>query len=134
MIGNLFSVLRSIIVSDLCKVCYLTFTLSDGWGLDIASCRQGESLGLVDRDSEWRCSSVKNLTQALWLWAHNTGKLRAASWRGGGGVTGDVAEAGWQVHQRICATWWLCHSTWTHHAHDHQNHTHFHHPLCHWNA
>jgi len=118
-------------VSNLCKVFYLTFALSGGWGLDIASSRQGQSLGLVDCDSQWRCSSVKNLTQALWLWAHNSGKLRAALWRRGGGVAGDVVQARWQAHQRICATWWLCRSTCTQHAHHHQNHTHLHPLFCH---
>lgn len=115
--------------------CCLTIivTLTDGWGLHLASTRQGQGLSLVDVDSHWWSTPAQNLTQALWLWSYHTCKLWAASWRWGWGIPCDIVEARWQAHYHICATRLRC-SSCVQHCHHDQNQTHLHFSVCHWNG
>lgn len=55
----------------------LTVTATGRWSLNIANSRQGLSLSLVNLNT--RCSTtIKYLTQTLWLGLDNATKLRAA--------------------------------------------------------
>lgn len=59
---------------------FVTIALADRRSLDIASRRERRSLSHINIDTERRATAIDDLTQALRLRFHDTGKLRAA-WR-----------------------------------------------------
>lgn len=104
----------------------LTFTLTGWWGLNLASSRQSQGLSLIDVDSQRGASSIEDLTQALWLWAHNSAELWAACWWWGGWIPSDVIQTWREAHQHVCAAWRLCRRSCAQQGHNHAQHLHSH--------